>query len=286
MGTKSQILALGALAIVSGGARSGPIINRLPLELHANEPPILTVLQQEVLDAVHAIPTGKTTHVQGLDGLFEVPLFKVRQVKLGTAEFTEVVARLDTIRKGYEPDKVTKGFLGSSLLKPYQVVINYPARAMTLQLPKVRVSKNRCTGTAVPFATGQEAWAGEAFTEAETDIGRVILSWDTGAFTSVLRRSLVEVAQPKHTESTLVTTKFVIGGDDFGPQQFEVWELSLPHFDGFVGNDFFATHVVCIDFPGKQLRVSAASRLSRVFPTATVEGRSASKSTGERAAIR
>jgi len=29
--------------------------------------------------------------------------------------------------------------------------------------------------------------------------------------------------------------------------------LSLPGFDGFIGHDFFAKHVVCIDFPEIEL---------------------------------
>jgi hypothetical protein len=275
MNMKPTILAMLALVIASAEAGTERM-NRLPLEIHSNEPPILTleiggipvrlrfdlgdrtplVLQQEVLDAVHAVPTGTTTKMQGLDGVFEVPLFKVAHVKLGTAEFTDVIARLDTMREGYEPDKVTNGFLGSALLKPYQVIINYRARAMTLRLPTAKDSTDLCTGTVVPFATGQEAWNGEAFTEAEIDIGHVILGWDTGAFTSVLRQTLVQVPQPKQTKPILVTNKFVVGGNNFGPKQFEVWDVTLPHFDGFVGNDFFATHVVCIDFPDKQLRVS------------------------------
>jgi hypothetical protein len=41
----------------------------------------------------------------------------------------------------------------------------------------------------------------------------------------------------------------ILGGNDFGPWRFEVWDISLPGFDGFIGHDFFAKHVVCIDFP-------------------------------------
>ncbi len=283
MNTRYRMFAMAVLTVTSANARL-ETINRLPLDLRASEPPILTVkingtpvrlrfdlgdrtplvLQKEVLDLVHAVPTGKTTKMQGIDGWFEVPLFKVARVQLGTAEFDDVVARLDTDRKGYKPDAVTKGFLGSSLLKSYQVIIDYPARAMTLQRPTVKDLADLCTGAAAPFVTGQFAWSGEAFTEAETDIGRVILGWDTGAFTSVLRQSLVQVAQPNHTERVLVTKKFIVGREDFGPRQFEVWDLSFPQFDGLIGNDFFATHVVCIDFPGKQLRVSQA----RVRPDA------------------
>jgi hypothetical protein len=46
------------------------------------------------------------------------------------------------------------------------------------------------------------------------------------------------------------------GGIDFGPLQFAVEDLSLPPgFDGFIGYNFFAHHVVCMDFPGNRLLI-------------------------------
>jgi hypothetical protein len=83
----------------------------------------------------------------------------------------------------------------------------------------------------------------------------VTLAWDTGAFASVLRKGLIDSAHPTRTADTFKTKRFVLGGKNFGPQEFQIWDLSLPEFDGFVGNDFFATHVVCVDFPAPRLRV-------------------------------
>jgi hypothetical protein len=50
------------------------------------------------------------------------------------------------------------------------------------------------------------------------------------------------------------TKRLALGGTDFGPWQFKTMNMSLPpFFDGLIGSDFFATHVVCIDFPDKRL---------------------------------
>jgi len=47
-----------------------------------------------------------------------------------------------------------------------------------------------------------------------------------------------------------------LGDIDFGPWQFDVVDLTLPPgFDGFMGYNFFAKHVVCMDFPGRRLLV-------------------------------
>jgi hypothetical protein len=32
--------------------------------------------------------------------------------------------------------------------------------------------------------------------------------------------------------------------------------MKLPGFDGFIGNDFFDKHVVCIDYPARTVVVS------------------------------
>jgi hypothetical protein len=51
-----------------------------------------------------------------------------------------------------------------------------------------------------------------------------------------------------------MTKRLVLGGTDFGPWQFKWMDMSLPpFFDGSIGHDFFATHVVCIDFPEKRI---------------------------------
>ena len=43
---------------------------------------------------------------------------------------------------------------------------------------------------------------------------------------------------------------------DLGAMNFHVVDYTqLPGTDGFIGDDFFATHVVCVDFPGKQFVV-------------------------------
>lgn len=211
------------------------------------------VLQQSVLDHIKAVPTGESSKFQDAKGnVIESPMFKVARLQIGTAVFTDVVARLDVHDPSYQAAQIgQKGFLGTALLKSYEVVLDYPHRTMTL-VPRVssESSSGTCKGTVVPFSP---KWHGEPVTEADTDLGRVMLWWDTGAPTSVLGRTFAQEVRSQPSGDTITTKRFTLGGTDFGPWQFEMWDVTLPGFDGFIGYNFFASHVVCIDFPGNRL---------------------------------
>jgi hypothetical protein len=80
--------------------------------------------------------------------------------------------------------------------------------------------------------------------------------WDTGTTTSVLSKRFVQRARPNLTKDVLTTQRRMIGTKNFGPMKFEIWEMALPPgFDGFMGYSFFARHVVCIDYPDKQVLI-------------------------------
>lgn len=210
------------------------------------------LLQQSIVDRIKAVATGERSKFQGIDGVFESPRFKVSRIRIGSVAFTDVTTTLDAPRPGYDPGTFAQGFLGTGLLKSYQVVLDYPQRTMTLVPRSKEGVSGSCTGTVVPFSQSSPKWRGEPVTEAQTDFGPVILWWDTGAPLSALRKSLTR-ERSQSTEDTATTTRFTLGHRDFGPWQFGLWDMSLPGFDGFIGYDFFAKHVVCIDFPGNRV---------------------------------
>jgi len=80
--------------------------------------------------------------------------------------------------------------------------------------------------------------------------------WDTGTPTSVLGKRFAQEAQPNLSEDILTAKRLTFAGTDFGPLQFQIWDVSLPPgFDGFIGYNFFAHHIVCMDFPGNRLLI-------------------------------
>ena len=266
-------LVLSLWLIYAGFARAEPAGDRIALELHKNFAPVLAanvdgvkvrlqfdlgsssalVLQQSVLDSMHAVATGESVKLQGVDGFFEAPLYKVARVEIGNQVFTDVVALLDVPRRGYQPGDFAQGFLGTALLKPYQIVLDYPSQAMTLVQPSDGGSSKHCEGTIVPFASG---WRGEPVTKAAVDQDQATLWWDTGAPMSVLSNEFAKKMRPQSDASAVQATRLLLGDTDFGPWRFEVWNMSLPGFDGFIGHDFFAKHVVCIDFPQSRVVIA------------------------------
>ena len=105
----------------------------------------------------------------------------------------------------------------------------------------------------MPFSP---AWNGEPAAEADIDLGRLTMWWDTGTPTSILSKRFTQAAPSHPTGDTVTSKRFILTGADFGPFPFEVDDLSLPPgFDGLIGYNFFARHVVCMDFPGKRLLI-------------------------------
>ena len=217
------------------------------------------LLAQADIDRAKGKPTGASSKVIDVKGnVIEAPQFEIPRLQIGSIEFTKVVAELDVHDPSYMPDQHgQEGFLGTALLKPYQVVIDYPRGTLTLAVPGSSRARAECRGTPAPFV---EQWRGEPVTEVDTDLGRAVLWWDTGTPLSILISRFAQRAQPGLKEGPLTSRRLLVGGTEFGPWTFEVVDLTLPPgFEGFVGYDFYARHVVCMDFPGKRLLVRRVS---------------------------
>ena len=214
------------------------------------------LLAQPVIDRIKAKPVGQSSKVIDLKGnIVESPSFEIPRLQIGSIEFENVIADLDVHDPSYQPDQHgQQGFLGTALLKPYQVVIDYSRLTLTLIAPgSSRARAGDCRGAAVPFV---EQWRGEPVTEAETELGRVVLWWDTGSPLSILTTRFAQQARPKIAEGPMLSDRLGLGGSEFGPWPFEVVDFALPPgFEGFIGYDFFAQHVVCMDFPGRRVLV-------------------------------
>jgi hypothetical protein len=214
------------------------------------------LLAQPVIDRIKAKPVGQSSKVIDLKGnVVESPHFEIPRLQIGSVEFENVIADLDVHDPSYQPDQYgQQGFLGTALLKPYQVVIDYSRLTLTLIAPgSSRARSGACRGATVPFV---EQWRGEPVTEAETELGRVVLWWDTGSPLSFLTTRFARQALPKITEGPMLSDRLGLGGSEFGPWPFEVVDFALPPgFEGFIGYDFYAQHVVCMDFPGRRVLV-------------------------------
>jgi hypothetical protein len=213
-------------------------------------------ISQAVVDRVHAMPSGQTSRTMDIKGnVFENPKFTIARLQIGSAVFTNIVVDLDVHDPSYAATQVgQQGMLGASLFKEYKIVLDYRHRRMTLVPPNSTKDESvACKGISVPFLPASD---GDPTVMADTDIGRPTMFFDTGAPASILSKQFAETARPPTSGNTLTSKRFVLSGTDFGPLHFTLEELdSSLGFDGFIGYDFLARHVVCMDFPGRRLLI-------------------------------
>ncbi len=92
--------------------------------------------------------------------------------------------------------------------------------------------------------------------KARTDIGDLILIFDTGAARGVIRKKSADDLHATVSKQLVSLPHLNFGDADMGAMDFQVVDFAqLPGIDGFVGDDFFAEHVVCVDFPGTAILV-------------------------------
>lgn len=212
-------------------------------------------LRQSVLAEIKAVRTSESTQLQFAQGpTVKSERFRIPRLQIGQAVFTDIIGRSDVHDPSYQAtDAGQEGFLGTGLFKAYEVVLDYRNRTMTL-VPRMTgdSASASCRGTIVPFAATKAP--AEPVTQVETDLGKFLAWWDTGTPTSVLSKRFVQAAWPNQSKDRLKTRRFILGGRDFGPWPFDVWDITLPPwFSGFIGYNFFASHIVCMDFPDKRI---------------------------------
>jgi hypothetical protein len=214
------------------------------------------VLTDEALAMVRTLPVEGTYRFSDAKGnIIETPLFKVSAIEIGDALFTDVTGRADRSDPSYQRTDIgDMGMLGLPFFQSWKLVLDYPQRRMTM-IPKDHPAPEAagCRGSPVPFLP---AWEGAPVTTVDTDVGELTVVWDTGAPVSLIRKQSAARGGANLAESILRSKRFALGGEDFGPLELRLFDYQEPQgTDGFVGYSFFATHVVCIDFPGQRLLV-------------------------------
>jgi predicted aspartyl protease len=190
----------------------------------------------------------------------EAPRFRVPQIRVGGRLFTN----LDAIESEPIPNgPPVPNVLGREFLRLFIVLMDYPGRTMTLLSPEIADAEAEamgCKGTRVPFE--RTSAPGLAITQVKVDGATMRLAWDTGATYSSLPAGVVTAYQLPVTPAVgqkppfYNTKRLIIGGADFGPLEFVVLPLELPSdFEGMLGYNVFAQHVVCLNYGRSELRV-------------------------------
>jgi hypothetical protein len=214
------------------------------------------VLRQSVIDRVKTVPTGETHGAKDAMGnVIRFQTFKLPRLQIGDIVFTDVVGRPDV----HDPSYLAgiggdQGHFGTDLLKSYRVVLDYRQRQITLiSSDSTKQQSAKCSGIAVPFLPD---WNGDPVTRATTDFGERTAVWDSGAPVSILRKADGQKLSDTVVDQTTTTKRLVLSGVDFGPLLLTVANYGEPAgTDMYIGGNFFANHVVCIDFPGKRFLI-------------------------------
>jgi hypothetical protein len=213
-------------------------------------------LPQEVLERLATRPDNGTHRWSDAKGnILESPKFGLSLIELGGLAFHDVTGHVQRSDPSYPASSVfQQGMIGEPFFRGYKVVLDYVRGLMTL-IPDTygRFVEAGCRGAVVPFLP---EWGGAPVTGATTDLGDLVMVWDTGAPVSVVRRSYALAHGADASGKIHATKAFELGGVDFGPLELRMFDYEEPRgTDGFVGRGFFAVNVVCIDMLGKALRI-------------------------------
>jgi hypothetical protein len=214
-------------------------------------------LYPSAADALKPAATGRTlsyTDVQG--SVVATPIFEVQHLEFGGIRFQKVDGY---VVPGEPTDGSTgqsaQGVIGLGALRDFRVILDYQGKRMTL-IPSADGSvdpSDRCRGTIVPFLPN---WNGIPVATASTDVGDVVFVWETRAERSVVRSRFAEDANATVTHGSVSTQHLTFGDHDFGALRLATIDYGgSSGTDGFIGNDFLSTHVVCFDFPGRRLLI-------------------------------
>jgi len=96
------------------------------------------------------------------------------------------------------------------------------------------------------------------------DDGPVHAIWDTGATHSFIKAHVADEKElpliPDENNNQFYNSeRFVIGNTDLGPVDFVALPFTEPaNIDIYIGRNFFANHLVCINMVEKEIRIPAA----------------------------
>jgi hypothetical protein len=211
-------------------------------------------LQQSTVDQVKAVVVVDSHAVSDGSASSGLPLIKVQHIEIGDMLFSNVDGYIDVHAPATQTPTAPQGVIGLSLLRSFKVILDYKHKSITfIQSSRSTVESDACSGAMVPFLP---EWHGVPVAKAHTDLGDLILVWDTGVARGVIRKKTADDLHATVSNQIVSLSHLNFGGTDVGAMDFRVVEYAqLPGTDGFVGDDFLSNHVVCIDFPGSRILV-------------------------------
>jgi hypothetical protein len=211
-------------------------------------------LLQSTVDEVKAVAVADSHAVADAPAGSVVPLVKVQRIEIGGMVFSNVDGYIDARAPAMLTPTTPQGVIGFTLLRSFKVILDYKHKFITfIQGSRLAAESDACIGMKVPF---MPEWRGAPIAKAHTDLGDLILVWDTGAAHGVIRKKSAADLHATVSNQIVSLAHVNFGDTDLGAMDFRVVDyVQLAGTDGFIGGDFFANHIVCIDFPGTRLLI-------------------------------
>lgn len=219
------------------------------------------MLSRAVIDAAGGVKLADTQVSYDASGneyvhaRFRIPLVNIA----GRVLRDTIVIEAPPTRAGEGPP--VPNIIGRRFLSEYLVVVNYADEAITLWPPDAgSADRAKCGDTRIPMERTEDEEPNLAVSVFETPAGRLRLAWDTGATFSILPVTMAEKLRPatiSRGDTEFYPSKMLAAaGQDFGPVEFVLQPMQPPKdFQGVLGTNFFAKHVVCLDYRRREIRV-------------------------------
>jgi hypothetical protein len=151
--------------------------------------------------------------------------------------------------------------IGKYLLSRHFVVVDFGAATISLWPRAMRDPiAAGCGRRPIPMERTKEARL--AVSTFDLAPGRARLGWSTSASYSLLAEAtakklhLQTVTHGPEIPRFYQSTNLAAAGQEFGALEFAVLPLKLPDdFEGVIGGNFFAHHIVCFDYERREIRV-------------------------------
>jgi hypothetical protein len=218
------------------------------------------VLTSDVLRSINVERLSETyAWLDAMGNRLESQKLRIPEIRVGSLAFRGVTGHEDAEAATYRKTPGSSGYIGPAFVRSFKLVVDYDRRLMTFIPNDVKKFKaHGCFGTEIRFDPNMD---GAPITKLTSDLGEHRFVWDTGAPMMIVRKSLVAASGNVPKGDFFQSKEFKLGREDFGPMQLYMFDFGEPaEVDGYIGYDFFAKNVVCIDMSGQRFFVRPAAR--------------------------
>jgi predicted aspartyl protease len=274
MSCAPRLALIGSMLLPALSASAEPI--RLPVTLVGSNPvttitvgdrPVQAIvdtggggavtLSKDLIDSVGGVKLPESRVSNDAFGRESVNyLYRIPRITIGGHHFNDLTV-LQALDHPAGSGPAVPSAIGRELLAKYFVVVDYAGGSITLWPPE---SRNANCGRVVLRMHSAENDARLATGEFELQAGRVRLLFDTGAQYSILSETVADSLRlatiARGQTRFYQADKFSAAGQALDPLEFVILPATPPAgAQGFLGVNFFAQNVVCLDYRRKEIRI-------------------------------